>query len=261
MVKLGRRISNRLIIRMVTFLMKIMRLEKRIFWILALCLGWSLTALADNEIEIKNQEGTNLNLLIDQVGSNNVVQCYISTSCWVEGNNMSIHFYQFNESSETNTIEIWHLDGASNSVRWGQGAYLSNSTDTTFDVDDYEGGGHYARHDIHGDNNTIVGYQQNAGDTLGHHYESLIFSDNNDIWIRQKNNGEKYIKLTTYSDYNEISILQKTNGADHSATITLSGTDPTILDLKQQGSTDQTYNLSQTCLTPGGCNITVVQGN
>ena len=35
--------------------MKIATVEKRIFWILALCLGWSLTVLADNEITIEQK--------------------------------------------------------------------------------------------------------------------------------------------------------------------------------------------------------------
>ncbi len=215
----------------------------------------------DNEIHIKNQEGDNFNLQIDQIGYNNTIQCYIASSCWTEGTNMSLHFHQQNFSDSENKIEIWHLEGNNNSIRWGQGAYLDGETDTTFSWDGQESGGHYARHDIHGHSNTIAGYQQNGGGQGSHHYESLIFSDDNDIWIRQKNNGDKWLSLRTDSDGNDISILQKTNHGEHSATIRLMGTEPTTLNLIQKSQTNQTYNLQQTCYTTGGCNVSVTQGN
>ena len=55
-------------------------------------------------------------------------------------------------------------------------------------------------------------------------------------------------------------IIQKKNGA-HSATITLQGTQPTDLFLTQTGDTTQTYNLTQNCVTSGGCSVSVTQGN
>ena len=38
---------------------------------------------------------------------------------FLNGANMSLHFYQNNDGSNQNTIDLWHLDGSSNSVRWG----------------------------------------------------------------------------------------------------------------------------------------------
>ena len=72
MVILDRRNDNRIFIRMVTFL-KIAKIEKRIFWILAICWAFSLTALADNEISIE-QTGDNLDLEILQVGADNIIK-------------------------------------------------------------------------------------------------------------------------------------------------------------------------------------------
>ena len=54
--------------------------------------------------------------------------------------------------------------------------------------------------------------------------------------------------------------MQKGN-ANHNAQIRLQGNQPTTLNLLQQGSTNQSYNLTQTCYTTGGCTVNVTQGN
>ena len=220
----------------------------------------SLNSKADNLIELDQAlGGDNLDLNIVQVGANNTIQCYVDSSCWIGGDDFTIHLEQYNTTNSDNVIEIWHLEGDGNSVRFGQGLHLSNSSDTTFSYDGSEGGGHYARLDIHGDNNEVVGFQQNAGSTTGHIYRQLIFSDDNTVWIKQQNNGQKTIDLTTYSDENTVSIVQKGNNAEHQANVTLNGTYGTDLNLIQQGTTTQTYQLTQYCYTVGGCSVSVTQ--
>ena len=204
----------------------------------------SLNSKADNLIELDQAlGGDNLDLNIVQVGANNTIQCYVDSSCWIGGDDFTIHLEQYNTTNSDNVIEIWHLEGDGNSVRFGQGLHLSNSSDTTFSYDGSEGGGHYARLDIHGDNNSVSGFQQNAGSTTGHIYRQLIFSDDNTVWIKQQNNGQKTIDLSTYSDENAVSIVQKGNNAQHQANVTLNGTYGTDLNLIQQGTTTQTYQI------------------
>ena len=220
----------------------------------------SLNSKADNLIELDQAlGGDNLDLNIVQVGANNTIQCYVDSSCWIGGDDFTIHLEQYNTTNSDNVIEIWHLEGDGNSVRFGQGLHLSNSSDTTFSYDGSEGGGHYARLDVHGDNNHLQGHQTNQGSTSGHTFNSLIFSDNNDIWIRQQHDGGKTINLTTYADGNDIDIRQKGSGAQHSASISLSGTESTVLNLLQQGTTSQSYSLTQACYTVGGCSVSVTQ--
>jgi hypothetical protein len=220
----------------------------------------SLNSKADNLIELDQAlGGDNLDLNIVQVGANNTIQCYVDSSCWIGGDDFTIHLEQYNTTNSDNVIEIWHLEGDGNSVRFGQGLHLSNSSDTTFSYDGSEGGGHYARLDIHGDNNSVSGFQQNAGSTTGHIYRQLIFSDDNTVWIKQQNNGQKTIDLSTYSDENAVSIVQKGNNAQHQANVTLNGTYGTDLNLIQQGTTTQTYQLTQYCYTVGGCSVSVTQ--
>jgi spore coat protein U-like protein len=73
-------------------------------------------------------------------------------------------------------------------------------------------------------------------------------------------NGNKSLTLNIYNDWNEVDIIQKKNGA-HTATITLTGTNPTDLFLTQTGNTTQTYSLYQNCVTVGGCSVSISQGN
>jgi len=222
-----------------------------------LCL--SSFAKADNSITIDQTGGNYFNLNIEQVGANNTIKMYDSSS-YIYGNNVNINLIQYNDSGTTNTIALWHLAGNSNTVRWAQGYAWDTATSTTYSYDGQEGGGHYARIDIHGNNNTLVGHQTNQGSTSGHTFTSLIFSDYNDIWIRQQHDGAKTVNLTTYTDYNDVTIRQKGTGANHTASITLNGSYPTTLDLLQQGSTTQSYSLSQNCLNTAGCSISIIQG-
>ena len=213
---------------------------------------------ADNLIELKNVESDALDLTIEQVGANNKIQCYMDNWCYIK-DSVTIDLKQINTSTSTNILEIWHIEDGNNTLRWGQGVSLNNKNSTTWQYDGQEGGGHYARIDIHGGGNNFIGYQQNAGSSTGHIFTSLIFSDNNNIWVRQKNNGQKELNLYTTSDGNTVEVLQKTNGGEHTANINLHGSQPTTLNLIQQGQTDKSYSITQTCVTGGGCNISVHQ--
>jgi hypothetical protein len=211
---------------------------------------------ADNEISIVQSGGLNLDLKVNQLGSNNQIKMYDSGS-YIDGNNQSFDFYQNNDGTNQNLIELWHLDGDNNSIRWGQGGKLSSSTDTIFSYDGTESGGHYARLDIHGSNNNVSGFQANSGNG-GHTYNQLIFSDGNDVYVEQRGDGAKTLNLTISNDDNTVSVIQRATG--HTATINLSGSDPTTLSLLQQGTTAQSYSLSQNCITIGGCSVSVTQG-
>lgn len=220
-------------------------------------------AKADNSIILENAfDGDNLNLSITQVGANNTINCYTTNSCDVDGSNVSLHFEQYNTTGAENKIQIWHLDGNSNQIRWGQGADLANSSDTSFSYDGNESGGHYARMDIHGNNNSITGFQTNGGgNNSGHSLTTLIWSDNNSMYLRQQGDGAKTLHVQTYNDGNTLDVRQKGNNANHSASIVLSGSNPTNLTLFQRGGIDQSYSLSQNCITSGGCSLSVIQGD
>ena len=222
----------------------------------SLLLSLSIKA-ADNVINL-DQSGDDLNLKIEQVGSNNKILLY-DTYSKIVGDDVDIHLHQHNTSSSasTNTIKLWHIYGDGNAIRWGQGAALNNSSDTTFQADSDDSGGQYTMIDIHGNRNSITGYQMNAG-SGAHTADIYIWGDDNSAWIRQKNNNSKNLDLLIKNDDNVVSVLQKDHAA-HSAAITLDGSYGTNLNLTQQSSTAQSYTLIQNCLTVGGCNISVIQ--
>ena len=215
----------------------------------------------DNVINVPNISGNDITIKIEQVGINNTIQCYNTSSCYTDLPDGELNLVQYNDSGTENKIEIWHLDGQDNIVRWGQGVAWSNATSDSYSYDGTEGGGHYSRLDVHGDYNHLQGHQTNQVSTSGHTFTSLILSDNNDVWVRQQHDGGKTINLTTYADGNDITLRQKGSWAQHTATITLDGTYATTLNLLQQGTTTQSYSLSQTCYTVGGCSVSVTQGN
>ena len=223
--------------------------------LIGLC--WTSVAFADddNKITIKQTGGDNLALQIQQIGMKNEIKMY-DTYSYLNGVNMSLHLYQNNDGSNQNTIDLWHLDGSNNSIRWGQGGKLDDASDTTFAYDGTESGGHYANLDIHGSNNNVSGFQANSGNG-GHTYNQLIFSSGNDVYVEQRGDGAKTLNLNIYNDDNTISAIQRTVG--HTANITLNGSYGTTLNLLQQGTTAQTYSLSQSCATAGGCTITMTQ--
>ena len=57
-----------------------------------------------------------------------------------------------------------------------------------------------------------------------------------------------------------VTVTQKGSGS-HTALIQLQGSYLSNLTLLQQGATDQSYSLTQTCVTVGGCTLSVTQGN
>ena len=218
----------------------------------------SLSTKAEDNVINLDQSGDNLSLQIEQVGSNNKILLYDSGSK-ITGDDVDIHLHQHNTSSSasTNTIKLWHLYGDDNAIRWGQGAALTNSSDTTFESDSDDSGGQYAMIDIHGSRNSIVGYQMNSG-SGAHTADIYIWGDDNSAWLRQKNNSSKNLDLLIKNDDNAVSVLQKDHAA-HTAAITLDGAYGTNLNLTQQTNPAQSYTLIQNCVTVAGCNISVIQ--
>ena len=153
-----------------------------------------------------------------------------------------------------------HVWGDNNTVKFGQGYSLNDSSTPTWNYDGNEPGGNFVRLDIHGDNNNFTGSQKMDTSTISHTMTVNIYADDNDVYARQAQNGNKTLTMTIQNDDNDVFINQRDNGA-HTATITLQGTQPTDLDLVQRGGTTQTYSLSQNCITSGGCSVSVTQGN
>lgn len=210
--------------------------------------------------------GNNIDLL--QKGNNNEIEWVdywgsaLTYGGDLDGNNNNIHFAQIcDRGSNCTKSDIgFHIPGNSNNIRWGQGYYLTSTNTTTFAYDGDEGGGHTLNFDGHGDNNSLAGSQRNGSSNLwsGHTSTIYYYSDQNSFYVQQDSDGAKNLTLKTYNDGNTGSVVQSGEGT-HSATINLSGSASTNINLAQQGNTAQSYALTQNCQTLGGCSISVTQ--
>jgi hypothetical protein len=257
----------------------------------SLCLFLSAKAVSDNEIEFKQVNGgddlvldiiqsgydnlikfsvdhDNNNFLVRQSGPKNTVSWvdwWGSGYGWggdVDGTGNVVKLYQnCTKALNCNTNKIgMHIYGNDNTFWWGQGYYISDRNDTTWTWDNAEGGGHTVNIDIHGVGNSIKGFQRNCASGVcdGHTARIYSYADNNDVFTEQVHDGSKVLYLTMYNDDNVVDTYQE-GYADHTATVILNGTEPTDLDLIQKGNSNQTYSLSQTCYTAGGCAIQITQ--
>jgi VCBS repeat-containing protein len=159
-----------------------------------------------------------------------------------------------------NDIQFHVSYGTDNKLWWAQGFEISSRTDTSWSIDNTEGGGHNVTVDIHGSNNEVVGQQRNcaAGICDGHSARIYVYGDDNSVFGKQKADGQKEFYLTINNDDNTVDYLQDGNGA-HNATITLDGNYGTTLNLTQHTNTLQNYTLTQNCQTSSGCSVTVTQ--
>ena len=95
--------------------------------------------------------------------------------------------------------------------------------------------------------------------SISHSITANIYSNNNDVYVKQMQNGNKTFTLTIQgASGNDVAVVQKNNGA-HTATVSLTGAYPTDLSLTQSGNNNQTYSLTQNCQTANGCNVSVTQ--
>lgn len=259
--------------------------------IMILGLLYSLSVLADdNHVHVDQvNSGDNFEFTVDQYGYNNLIRfsfdhqnntvnldqignnLYIGyTDDWgsgyswggdLDGVNNDIDIRQKCSTTPCNANDFqFHVWGDDNNVVFGQGFENANSLTPNWSYDGTEPGGNYVRLDIHGDENDFKGSQKQDSSSISHSITANIYGDYNDVYVKQMQNGNKTLNLTINNDYNEASIVQKKNGA-HTATITLNGTYGTDLNLTQTGDTNQTYSLTQTCNTVGGCSVSVTQGN
>lgn len=196
----------------------------------------------DNHIHVEQVEGgDDVSLTINQLGYGNEVQF-----SFAHANNV-FNLTQHGTGNYIGWVSYW---GSGKS--WGGDVDGSDNTETVLQYD----GATYGRH-IWGDDNTVDVYQH------GNHTFNLdIHADDTNVELWQEGTGSHYAHSYFYgsADGSDVDLTQK-DGANHNAQIRLQGTQPTTLNLLQQGSTNQSYTLTQTCYTVGGCTVNVSQGN
>ena len=221
----------------------------------------------DNKIDMSIGNHTNNTIEIEQKGDDGYVGY---TSAWgsgyswggdIDGDNNSLSIKQFcNQAPSCGGDRFeFHITGSDNDVDFAQG-YRVDADGTFHSTDDYEYGGHFVRLDIHGSNNTFLGSQRSNNSGHEHSNTTYIYGNNNDVFTVQWGNQDKTLNLTINNSDNDVDMIQK-GSSSHSATVSITGSYGTDLDLLQQGGTAQSYSLTQDCQTLGGCSVSVTQGN
>jgi hypothetical protein len=214
--------------------------------------------------------GNNNSLSITQNGD------YMTFEGHLIGSNNSLTSFQ--GGSANNSFIRVSTVGSNNTGDLRQGKRLDGN------VDNNDSGNHAQYITVVGDGNTVNTSQVNSnGANSDHHMAHIITGDSNTLSHEQFANNKKqgYIEIT--GDSNTVSLQQR-NGANHLADINLTGDDHTVtgtqwgqggahnftVDLTNSGgaynmsttqtsNTAQTYSLTGSCATVGGCAVSVFQ--
>jgi len=238
-----------------------------------------------NEIYI-TQAGDNLDLTIDQKGSNNQIKGLPSGNASISGNDNTV---ELNQGYEGNNLIEMSIDGANNDVTVNQERGFGG-----YDTDSY--GNHYAGVEIDGSGNSVeITQRNNSGSSAGHHGSVRFRGSNNTADILQTGTGGSNGHLTSIYTHdtesnNTVDVFQNSDTADHSAYVSLYA-DGNTVDINQtgtsqnrayviffsngnEGPTDFTLNqnggdtygnpdtgsyATVSCGSPAGCTVTVNQ--
>lgn len=142
----------------------------------------------------------------------------------------------------------------------------------------------YAKVSISGDNNTVGVYQTNSGGVAvtGHFSSTTIVGLSNNVNVSQTGDGEKLSFINVGGNSNNITnnqfgtgskyadikatgnghsvTLDQKDGGSHAARIDVTNNGgASNINVLQQGNTNQTYSIQQSCATAGGCSVTITQ--
>jgi len=219
----------------------------------------------DNEVRLSVSHDNN-NIDIDQVGDNNKiswVSYWGSGQGWggdLDGSGNTLKFEQYNTTGTDENVIGFHIPTNDNTVNICQGKTYVDENDSVCEASTTgEYGGHTVNIDLHSGDTNLKGSQETGTGNADHYAHVYTYGgDNNDIFFKQKGNGNKTLHFIVRTDNGEQSMVQKGDGV-HTATIDLTGSYTTDLDLTQNSNSNQTYTLTNNCQTSSGCDITVTQ--
>ena len=196
----------------------------------------------DNHVHVEQVgSGDDLELNIDQMGYGNTIEFSFDHS----GN-----IFNLSQSGNNNYIGWVSYWGSGKS--WGGDVDGVNNNEAVQQLN----GATYGRH-IWGNNNDVDIYQNG---THTHNLDIHVSNVDHDVW--QDGQGSHYNQTYFYgSTHGSDTNVSQTGDANHNSQIRIYGNQPVTLNLTQQGGTNQSYILNQSCYTTGGCSITVTQGN
>ena len=219
----------------------------------------------DNEVRLSISHDNN-SIDIDQIGENNTiswVSYWGSGLGWggdLDGSGNTLKFEQYNTLGTDENVIGFHIPTNDNTVNICQGKTYVDTNDSVCEASTTgEYGGHTVNIDLHSGDTNLKGSQETGTGNADHYARIYTYGgDNNDIFFKQKGNGNKTLHFIVRTDNGEQEMIQKGDGV-HTATIDLTGSYTTDLSLTQNSNSNQTYTLTNNCQTSSGCDITVTQ--
>ena len=236
----------------------------------------STSGASDNSVYIE-QAGSSNTIAITQSGTaGNHIRGIGQNMADITGDSNDLEIKQGASSAGgVNLIELM-IDGDTNDIELWQ----DRNTDGSFDLNssgdhiiklEIDGNlndvhieqransgsdGHYTDLDINGNSNIIDVMQASS-------FEKQLFTNitgnSNTLNIDQTGNSTKYMEIDLVGNGHSVTANQKDTG-NHKASISLTyGSAASTVNLLQEGATDQSYSLEQTCYTVGGCSASVTQ--
>jgi hypothetical protein len=206
-----------------------------------------------NEIYI-TQAGDNLDLTIDQKGSNNQIKGLPSGNASISGNDNTV---ELNQGYEGNNLIRMDIDGANNTVTVNQergfGGYDTDSN-----------GNHYAGVELDGSGNSVeISQRNNSGSSAGHHGSVRFRGSNNTADILQTGTGGPnghitFIYTHDTESNNTVDLFQNSDTADHRAYVSMYN-DGNTIDINQTGATQNNAYLLFSANASGPTDFTLNQ--
>lgn len=227
--------------------------------------------ITNNAIYV-DQVGNNNTVTITQVGNNNLITGIGQQAAKMQGNNNNITLRQGVSGGDKNEIDL-RVVGDTNTLNINQGVTTTGSSVASTN-------GMAQTVDVNGYSNILTTQQTNTGGIGGHYMETTINGNQNNVLIKQTDNGNKTMFTTVSGNNNAVNATQSGSG-QHYLETALTGNGNTVTSV-QQGNTQnrasisitnaggpgavdlvqtggQVYNITTTCTTAGGCAPVVVR--
>lgn len=237
--------------------------------------GFLNRTITDNAVYI-DQSGDANQISITQVGRRNLVSGVGQTAAQIQGdaNTITVRQGWNGADDQKNQIEL-RVTGSVNQLNLNQAVTSEGQGGVST-------GGHYQLVSVVGNQNTVIVEQINTG-SGGHYLENTVLGSNNTLTQSQNGNVSKLMFVTLNGNNNLLSLTQAGTG-NHYLDLNLVGNSHTV-NVTQQGSyqnratvelinaggavnftlnqngavNGQVYSISQTCVNPAGCGVTVSQ--
>ena len=221
-----------------------------IVWALALAAASVSTSSNANEIYI-NQSGNDLDLEIQQRSEDN----YVSLNSTGDNNDITVRQGMHDDGTididETGGHEAyWTITGSNNDL----GSYQTDTNRSS------GGAAHHLANIVNGDGNTVEHIQMGK---QGHDGFVEIQGDDNEVNLYQRSNGgQKWADIVLTGDGHSVDVMQR--GTEYAnATVDLTnGGGAYDFELTQNVTTSSdSFSITGTCATLGGCSVTVNRNN